>query len=94
MAEALACSKPVLISNKVNIWREIHADGAGIIHSDTVEGTAKSLNEWLSLEQAAKTKMKLAALNCFNTRFHIDLVAVSLINAVERYTVDHVNSPV
>ena len=41
-----------------------------------------------------KTKMKLAALNCFNTRFHIDLVAVSLINAVERYTVDHVNSPV
>ena len=94
VAEALACSKPVLISNKVNIWREIHADGAGIIHSDTVEGTAKSLNEWLSLEQAAKTKMKLAALNCFNTRFHIDLVAVSLINAVERYTVDHVNSPV
>lgn len=30
VAEALACGTPVLISNKVNIWREIQAGGGGL----------------------------------------------------------------
>ena len=30
VAEALACKVPVLISNKVNIWREIVSEGGGI----------------------------------------------------------------
>ena len=32
VAEALGCGLPVLISDKVNIWREIEADRAGTIH--------------------------------------------------------------
>jgi len=31
VAEALACGTPVLISDKVNIWREIVAGGAGLV---------------------------------------------------------------
>ena len=31
VVEALACGKPVLISDKVNIWREIEADGACLV---------------------------------------------------------------
>jgi glycosyltransferase involved in cell wall biosynthesis len=31
VAEALACGLPVLVSDKVNIWREIAGDGAGLI---------------------------------------------------------------
>jgi glycosyltransferase involved in cell wall biosynthesis len=47
VVEALACGKPVLISNKVNIWREIEADGAGFVADDTQAGTDDLLNRWL-----------------------------------------------
>jgi glycosyltransferase involved in cell wall biosynthesis len=43
VVEALACNKPVLISDKVNIWREIERDGAGFVAPDSLEGTIKLL---------------------------------------------------
>ena len=50
VAEALGCGLPALISDKVNIWREVEADGAGFVASDTVAGTVASLRHWLELE--------------------------------------------
>ena len=44
-----AARLPVLISDKVNIWREIEADGAGIVGTDTVDGTDGMLRRWLTL---------------------------------------------
>ena len=38
VAEALACGRPVLISDQVNIAPEIEADGCGIVEHDTLEG--------------------------------------------------------
>ena len=38
VVEALACALPVLITDKVNIWREIESDGAGLIGEDNVAG--------------------------------------------------------
>ena len=38
VAEAMALSKPLLITNKVNIWREVEIDGAGIVVDDDVKG--------------------------------------------------------
>ncbi|PKO76153.1 MAG: transferase [Betaproteobacteria bacterium HGW-Betaproteobacteria-15] len=84
VAEALACGKPVLISNKVNIWREIEADGAGIISEDTAQATSQGLQQWLALPTAEKAAMKLAAKNCFETRFRIDRVADSLIRILQK----------
>jgi len=45
--EALACGKPVLISDQVNIWREIVEDGAGLVEGDTEEGVEKLLRRFL-----------------------------------------------
>ena len=38
VAEALACGRPVLISDQVNIAPEIEADGCGFVEHDTLEG--------------------------------------------------------
>lgn len=77
VAEALACAKPVLISNKVNIWREIEADNAGFVADDTVEGTVTTLEKWLALTPLQQKQMQEAAQTCFATRFHIQKVAKS-----------------
>ena len=85
VAEALGCGKPVLISDKVNIWREIEADGAGIVRPDTVEGTADALRTWLALPPEAQERMREAGRQCFETRYRIERVAVNLVNIISRH---------
>jgi glycosyltransferase involved in cell wall biosynthesis len=69
VAEALACSKPVLISNKVNIWQEVIADGAGIAEEDTINGTHNLLTRWLNLSESERIGMSQNALACFSKRY-------------------------
>ena len=83
VAEALACGKPVLISNKVNIWREIEADSAGFIDEDTVEGTVRNLNRWLALDATGYTAMSDRTRKCFASRFHIQRAAERLIEIIK-----------
>ena len=71
VAEAAACGLPVLISNQVNIWREIEADGAGLVAPDTLDGTSRLLSGWLEMPDAAKSEMRARAQKCFNDRFEI-----------------------
>ncbi len=49
VVESLAVGRPVLISNQVNIWREIENDGAGLVEDDTPEGTERLLRRWFAL---------------------------------------------
>lgn len=80
VVEALACGVPVLISNKVNIWREILADGAGLVASDDLEGTVKLLQQWLAMSTYEQQNMQKQAQKCFNNRFEISKAAQSLLN--------------
>ena len=79
VAEALACGKPVLISNKVNIWREIELDGAGFVNKDTVAGTVHNFQKWLALDMNAYAQMAEQAKICFKRHFHIQGVAERLM---------------
>jgi glycosyltransferase involved in cell wall biosynthesis len=83
VAEALACRVPVLISNKVNIWREIEQDGAGLIENDDIEGATKLLTRWLGLSSSEREAMRARAATCFAERFHVDQSARSLIAVLE-----------
>lgn len=82
VAEALACERPVLISNKINIWREIESDRAGLIEADDLPGTLRLLQRWREMTPAARAEMGRQAGLCFRTRFHIDRSAQSLIAAL------------
>jgi glycosyltransferase involved in cell wall biosynthesis len=78
VAEALAAALPTLISNKVNIWREIESDRAGIVSEDTLDGACALLRSYLEMPAEKKWAMRLAAVDCFNKRFEIGRAAESL----------------
>lgn len=82
VAEALACSKPVLISNQVNIWREIDAAGGGLIAANTPAGVKSLLKKWLGLTIDQKQVMGQRARIAFENNFHIKQVASRLLTAI------------
>jgi glycosyltransferase involved in cell wall biosynthesis len=84
VAEAMGCGLPVLISDKVNIWREIEADGAGIVNTDTTAGTLKTLESWLALDRAAREQMAQRAKLSFDTRFTIEAMTESVMQTIQR----------
>lgn len=51
VVEALACGKIVLISDQVNIWREIEGGKAGMVEPDTYEGMINLLKRWYKTEK-------------------------------------------
>jgi glycosyltransferase involved in cell wall biosynthesis len=69
VAESLAAGRPVLISNEVNIWREIQADGVGLVEPDTLEGTEKLLQGWLALSEAERAAMASRCYDAFRRRY-------------------------
>jgi len=82
VAEALACGVPVLISNQVNIWREIIQDSAGIVADDSTEGTTEGLTRWLDMSETEKSVLRERAKNCFESRFEISAAAESLLQVI------------
>ena len=83
VAEALACGTPVLISNKVNIWREIENDRAGLVDEDDEPGTTRLLEKWLSLPAGQKDEMRLNARRSFQSRFEVTRAAEALIETIQ-----------
>jgi glycosyltransferase involved in cell wall biosynthesis len=78
VAEALAAGVPALISNKVNIWREIEADGAGVVAEDTLGGACGMLQTYAELPAERQQAMRRAARACFEERFEIKKAAETL----------------
>lgn len=83
VAEALACSLPVLISNKVNIWREIEQDGAGLVDNDNENGALRLLKRWLSLNGQDQALHRARAYHCFINRFEIGHSAKAFLEVVQ-----------
>jgi len=82
VAEALACGTPVLISNKINIWREIEAEGAGYVENDDLPGTMNLLKRWLATSETSRAEMRENARKCFASRFEIESATDSLLSVI------------
>ena len=83
IAEAMACQKPVLISNKVNIWREVEAASAGLIEDDSEAGVTNLLGRWKDLPDVERGHMAVNATACFKERFEVQAATVNLLQILE-----------
>jgi glycosyltransferase involved in cell wall biosynthesis len=84
VAEAMACEKPVLISNKVNIWREVEAARAGLVATDDIDGIQELLGTFLRLPDDAKRVMGSAARQGFIDKFEAEHAATTLLRLIEQ----------
>ncbi len=89
VAEALACARPVLISNKVNIWREVEAAAAGIVDDDTLDGTVNIIEHFAKLDHNARMAMGEAGRRLFLDRYTIDGAANKLLDVLSQGIVSH-----
>jgi glycosyltransferase involved in cell wall biosynthesis len=83
VAEALACGRPVLLSDKVNIAQEIAEFGAGLMETDTLEGTERMLSGWMRMRAEDRRAMGERALACFNERFDMEKNAETILRLFE-----------
>lgn len=91
VAEAVACGKPVLVSDRVNIWHEVEMDGAGFVEPDSTEGVARLLQKWRALPAQNRNAMSQRARKCFGQRFEIGAAAESLVHALTAYGTNAAN---
>jgi glycosyltransferase involved in cell wall biosynthesis len=82
VAEAMAAGRPALITNKVNIWREVEESGGGLVESDDVEGITRLLRQFLSMTEETRAEMGRRARACFLERFEIHSAVTSIDSAL------------
>jgi glycosyltransferase involved in cell wall biosynthesis len=81
IAEAMACGKPVLTTDKVNIWREVQDSGAGLVAHDDLDGITHLFEQFLGLSSEEKQAMGRRARQGFLEKFDIGTMAPQLIEA-------------
>jgi glycosyltransferase involved in cell wall biosynthesis len=82
VVEALACGKPVLISNQVNIWREIEDSEGGIVADDSLPGTQQSLSRWKELSHHAQLSLGVNARQIFEKKFATESAARRMLSVI------------
>ncbi|VXB65590.1 glycosyltransferase [Maribacter litoralis] len=82
VVEALACKCPVIISNKVNIWREIEKGNGGLVSEDTEQATFEALKKYITLSQNEIAKMKESAYNVYLDNFTMEIASEQYIKAI------------
>ncbi len=75
VVEAMACGKPVMITDKVNIYREILNSDAGFVATDSTVGTQKLLNEWKSSTDERRQNLRYNARKLYESVFNIESAA-------------------
>jgi glycosyltransferase involved in cell wall biosynthesis len=82
IAEAMACGKPVLTTDKVNTWREVQDSGAGLIGNDDLDGITRLLEQFLDLSFDEKQAMGQRARLGFVEKFAIGAKGSRLMQAL------------
>jgi glycosyltransferase involved in cell wall biosynthesis len=80
--EAMACSKPVIITNQINIWREIEEGGGGFVSDDTQTGIELQMEKLFSLKEDKLQILGSKARNLFTCEYSIIPAAKKLLSEI------------
>jgi len=69
--EAMACNKAVLITDKVNIWREISDGKGGLVQNDDYHGINALLTEWSGFTTEEKSLYGHNAFAVYEEHFSV-----------------------
>lgn len=78
VAEALACGRPVLLSNQVNVWPQIEEDRTGLVEPDTLDGTRSLLLRWFAMSEDERRAMAECTVPSFKARFSMRNCAAAI----------------
>lgn len=79
VVEALACGKPVLITNQINIYSEIQKGEAGLVVPDTLTGVVTMLRTWIQLPEVEKMQLSQNAKDLYRKEFTVESAAQKMI---------------
>ena len=82
VTEALSCKKPVLITNKVNIYRDIKKYDSGLVCNDDLEGLILQLKKMINLSKAELSQMSKNAYYCYTNNFNIKKNIKKLVDII------------
>jgi glycosyltransferase involved in cell wall biosynthesis len=82
VVESMACSKPVLITNKVNIWHEIIEESGGMVCEDNLDSVKELIIKWLSFSDDEKLLMGSNAHFAFKKHFQVNGIVKNILNTV------------
>jgi glycosyltransferase involved in cell wall biosynthesis len=77
IAEALSVGTPVLLTDKVNLWREVVDSNAGIVANDDQAGTDQLLKKWRAGENRPCVDN---TISCFREKLHISKTVDNIIS--------------
>jgi glycosyltransferase involved in cell wall biosynthesis len=83
VVEAMACSTPVLISDKVNIWREVQSSQSGFVEPDTLKGTRSLIRRFFALSREEHSLMRKAARQGFLRHFDVESTAADILELIQ-----------
>ena len=82
LVESLSVCRPILISNKVNIYKEINQYKSGIVFNDDLNGIMKGLIRFNNLKDKEIKLMSYNALRCFNENYNLKVNKNKLYNGL------------
>ena len=71
LVESLSMGRPVITTNKVNIYRYIENANAGLIARNNINSFTTEIEKFLLMKNKFKKKMRINSLNCFNKYFNL-----------------------
>ncbi len=72
LVESLSFSKPILITNKVNIYKDINQYKSGIIFNNDLNGIKRGLTKFNMLSNKEIKSMSINAFKCFNENYNLN----------------------
>ena len=82
VAEAMACSTPVIISDRVNLYHAILDFGAGVVAPHHLDTTIAAIQQFARMTTEERAAMSRNAYDCYDANFQIDTAARRLLKTM------------